>query len=401
MLERLLQHETWLEYLRYKTEGRLLSREEEKQLIEFIEAKKYTSIATKIVNGQYHFSIPEKRELNKIGSTKKRTVYLFPEEENMILKLLSYLLYKYDDSLSENCYAFRRSVGAKRAFTDIAFNPDIQTMDGFKADISNYFNSIDIPTLKPILESVIDDDPALLHLLISLLEDDRAIWQGEIVHESRGVMAGTPISPFFANLYLKEMDQYFADRDVIYARYSDDIIIFDTHEKLPEHIKAYRNYIQKYYLTSNPEKESYFAQGERWSFLGFSYVGGTIDIAPITVKKIMDKARRASRSIRRWMLKNDVAPEKALHVFNRKFNRKFYQVSQGHDLCWTRWYFPLINTTQSLHKIDTYLQECQRYLVTGKHNKSGFEKVPYSMMKKSGYKPLVAAYYKGTTESKG
>lgn len=395
MLERLLQHETWMDYLRYKTDGMLLSREEEKQLTEFITLRRYIPIAEKISSGQFCFSVPEKRELNKIGSTKKRTVYLFPEDENMVLKLLSYLLYKYDVSLAENCYAFRRSIGAKRAFTDIACNPAIQTMNGFKADISNYFNSIDIPTLKPILERVIWDDPALLQLLISFLEDDRAVWQGEIIHEPRGVMAGTPISPFFANLYLKEMDQYFADRGVIYARYSDDIIIFDTPERLSEHVAAYRRFIKKYHLSSNPDKESFFNQGEKWSFLGFSYDNGTIDIAPITVKKIMDKARRASRSVRRWMLKKEVEPAKALQVFNRKFNRKFYQVSQGHDLCWTRWYFPLINTTKSLHKIDIYLQECQRYLVTGKHNKTGFEKVPYSMMKKCGYKPLVASYYQG------
>ena len=40
-------------------------------------------------------------------------------------------------------------------------------------------------------------------------------------------MAGTPISTFLANLHLAHMDHYFADAGILYARYSDDIILFD------------------------------------------------------------------------------------------------------------------------------------------------------------------------------
>ena len=39
-------------------------------------------------------------------------------------------------------------------------------------------------------------------------------------------MAGTPLSVFYANLYLKELDSYFAEKEVLYERYSDDIILF-------------------------------------------------------------------------------------------------------------------------------------------------------------------------------
>ncbi|MBR0531550.1 MAG: group II intron reverse transcriptase/maturase, partial [Bacteroidales bacterium] len=41
----------------------------------------------------------------------------------------------------------------------------------------------------------------------------------------RGVMAGTPTAPFLANVYLMEVDHHFEGEGVIYARYSDDIII--------------------------------------------------------------------------------------------------------------------------------------------------------------------------------
>ena len=49
----------------------------------------------------------------------------------------------------------------------------------------------------------------------------------------------------------------------------------------------------------------------------------------------------------------------------------------------------------TLHYIDGYMQQWQRYIVTGKHNKANYKKVPYSMLTACGYRPLVSAYYSG------
>lgn len=394
MLEKLCEHNVWTEYFSYKKERNLLDKDEEKRLYEFVYNKKYENIAQGIINGTYEFGIPERKELSKMGTDKKRIVYTFSEEENMILKLLSYLLYKYDDCLSPNCYAFRREIGSRRAITDLLGNEKIIGMNSFKADISNYFNSIDIDILSDILSEVVNDDEKLLDFLLKLLRNDKCRWQNEIISEKKGVMAGTPTSPFFANLYLREMDRYFYDRNVCYIRYSDDIIIFDEAEKLNGHISAYRAFIEKYRLRSNPDKEQLFEAGSAWSFLGFEMNGSEVDISPVTVRKLMGKIRRSARSLRRWMLKNSAEPERALKAFNRKFNRKFYSNDCGHELCWTRWFFPLINSDASLKTIDAYMQQYQRYLVTGSQKKSACAKVPYSMLKDCGYRPLVAEFYK-------
>ncbi len=394
MIKNLLCHDLWTEFLEYKTAKKLLSSGEEQFLRSFIENKRYVRIAESVASDRFTFSIPEKKALNKMGSSKKRVVYCFPDEENMLLKMLSYMLYRYDANIPDNCYSFRRNTGARKAFTRLAEEPGIQELYGFKADISNYFNSIDITLLMPILQETIRDDETLLRLLSNLLMDDRAMWQGKVIKECKGVMAGTPTSPFFANLYLKEMDEYFADRNVLYARYSDDILIFGREDEIQAHIAAYHAFLRKYRLTSNPTKEQRFAPGDKWNFLGFEYDNGIIDISEVSVLKLKDKIRRAAKSLRRWMLKNNASPERALRAFNRKFNRKFYMVDTGRELCWCRWYFPIINTSRSLHAIDRYMQDWQRYIVTGKHNKANYKKAPYSMLADNGYRPLVSAYYK-------
>ena len=255
MVEKLLCHELWLEFLEYKTSKKLLSPGEERYLRGYIENRKYLPIAKQVLSGEFHFSAPEKKELNKLGTSKKRIVYCFPDDENVLLKMLSWLLYRYDGAIPDNCYSFRKDTGARKAFLKMAEFPFIGELYGFKADISDYFNSIDVSLLLPMLRETITDDMALLRLLEGLLCDNRAIWQGEIIRENRGVMAGTPTSPFFANLYLKEMDGYFAARNVLYARYSDDVLMFGTKEEIDGHIAAYQSFLRKYRLASNPSKE--------------------------------------------------------------------------------------------------------------------------------------------------
>ena len=192
MVEKLLYHELWLEFLEYKTSKKLLAPGEEKYLRGYIENRRYLPIAEQVLSGEFHFSVPEKKELNKLGTSKKRTVYCFPDEENMLLKMLSWLLYQYDGTIPDNCYSFRKDTGARKAFLKMTQSPDIGELYGFKADIIDYFNSIDVSLLLPMLREVITDDIPLLRLLEDLLCDNRAIWQGEIIRENRGVMAGTP-----------------------------------------------------------------------------------------------------------------------------------------------------------------------------------------------------------------
>ena len=55
-------------------------------------------------------------------------------------------------------------------------------------------------------------------------------------------------------------------------------------------------------------------------------------------------------------------------------------------------HFSVINTTQSLHIIDIYAQDCIRYLVSGTHTKSRYN-VRYDDLKSLGYQSLVHAYY--------
>ena len=193
------------------------------ELRSFIDGKKYLPVCERIERGEA-FALPKKSVISKMSSQKKRTVYTYPRDENTVLKLLTYLLLrKYDHIFSDNLYSFRPARTAKDAFRRIVSVRGINRMYSYKVDVSNYFNSVKIPLILPKLKSVLSDDAPLYSFLEGLLTEPYVTDGGEKIKEEKGIMAGTPVSSFFANLYLADLDAAFYERGAVYARYSSFI----------------------------------------------------------------------------------------------------------------------------------------------------------------------------------
>lgn len=392
LLDRLSDNREWDSFLAHKKDG-YCPESELLEISELIRSRGYEAVAASIRNGS--FPLPEKKMISKISTNKKRAVYVYPREYTLCLKLLTYLmLRKYDRIFTTCLYSFRPGIAAKDAILKLRATPEIGQMYSYKADISDYFNSIDIERLLPELRSILADDPQLFEFIVSLLREPRVVFGGKVIEERKGIMAGTPISSFLANVYLMDMDTHFAEAGITYARYSDDIIIFADHEEeLRRHISYIHECLALKGLVINPDKECYSRPHEKWVFLGISYEDGVIDIAPTSVRKIKGKMRRKARSLMRWGARNDVPPEKGAKAFVRIFNRKLLETSEDRDLTWSYWYFPVINTDESLKEIDHYAQECLRFMLSGRRTKARFN-VRYEDLKALGYRSLVNEYHR-------
>lgn len=413
ILEQLLDPDIWQEFIQYKIEKQHLSNLEQIELKEYIERQNYIPILDAIGQEGYIPPLPVRKEINKSGVSKKRVVYSYPSDFNVLLKNIAFSLYKYDSLFTKNCYAFRQNYGVKDAIRRIRFTKKISEKYCLKVDISNYFNSINVPMLLEKLAFLKEEDKKLFRLFEKLLIADRAIvkrekGQGEasvrnvqmdeterveIVDEKRGAMAGTPISPFFANVYLMDVDQYFEERGILYFRYSDDILIFaDTLEELEYLQKQLYAKIEEHHLTLNPSKVQISQPGEVWEFLGFCYQNGRVDLSENTKRKIKRKMKRKAHALRRWQMKKGLPGEKAAKGFIHAMNHKFYDSGEGTEFSWSRWFFPNLTTDAGLKEIDAYMQQYIRYCVTGRHYKGNY-RITYDQMKEWGYRNLVHEYY--------
>lgn len=398
LLDRLPDPSVWERFYEYKT-SLACPKDFAKELRIFIDEQAYLPVCESIRRGD-PFPLPRKAVISKQYSQKKRTVYIYPRPENIVLKLLTYLLLReFDGLFSRGLYSFRPGRSAKDAVRMLQRKLRGRRCWAYKADISDYFNSLPVERFLPELKEAVGEDEALYEFLSSLLAEPRVRDGKRIIEERKGIMAGTPQASFYANLYLKDLDAHFAALDVPYARYSDDIILFtETREEAEEHAAFIWSFLEEKGLRLNPAKETLFAPEDGWIFLGVSCRNGVTDIAPVSLRKMKAKMRRKTRALKRWQERNGLEPEKAAKAFIRVFNRKLFESPGDSELSWSHWFFPVIDTAESLRTVDRYAQECLRFLLSGKHTKARYN-VRYEDLKRLGYRSLVHEYYKRKEES--
>ena len=391
-MDQLSRAEAWEKFYEYKA-GLACRKTFLKELRGFIDRGAYLPVCEAITEGA-RFPLPRRSVISKTSSQKKRVVYCYPPDENITLKLLTWLLLRqYDGVFSGNLYSFRPGRAAKDAVLRLRGTPGIEKLYAYKADVGNYFNSVPVDRLLETLRETLADDPRLFAFLRGLLTEPQALENGVPIVEQKGVMAGTPLSAFYANLYLRELDARFAASGVPYARYSDDIIVFaQTEEAVKEHAAIIRGFLAEKGLALNPDKEQFSSPGEGWSYLGFHYQDGVTDLAEVSLTKMKQKMRRKTRALARWRKRNGLEGEKAAAAFIRIFNRKLFENPADNELTWAYWFFPVLTTDKSLREIDAYAQDCIRFLISGTRTKARYN-VRYEDMKRLGYRSLVHEYH--------
>lgn len=395
------EKDKWEQFYESYSSNEHVYKADVKKLRAYIDSEKYLEVLrTYEITGE--FSIPELIMLNKKGTEKKRIVFSFDDEASLLLKLFGYYLHTYDESFCDNLYSFRKERSVKTAVARLLKVKNLSLMYGVKLDIHDYFNSADTDIIIEKVRIALPGQDKLVCLIESILTDDnfkirdshdkdRVSINGGI---HKGMMAGSPLSPFLANLYLDELDRHFEGKDGFYARYSDDIIFFtDTEEKCREELEYINKVLAENRLTLNPDKVMKIAPGESFEFLGFSFSNGNIDVAQSSFEKIKKKLKRKARAVLRWKLKKNAEPEKTARVYIKYFNRKFFENPIKSELTWCRWYFPIITTDVTLKEIDHYMQDCIRFLYTGKHTKRNFN-LRYDDIKKLGFRSLVNEFHK-------
>ena len=394
LLDILSDEKVWIDFYEQKVDPTYFRIADAQQLFQYVRQKRYLPVVERIKSGE-GLSVPQKRQIAKADSSKKRIVYSLPEDEAMVLKLLTWLMIrKYDSFFSDNLYSFRPGYGAKHALKRILNDPESSQYYSYKLDVRNYFNSIDIDLLMPILKELLSDDLPLYDFLTQQLSNPKVFDEGDLVEENKGVMAGMPYAVFLANVFLTPLDRMFEQiPGVVYCRYSDDIILFskdkDTLNKAKEIL---HECLREFNLEINTDKEIETEPGEPWTFLGFECDGKNIDVSKVSVQKLKSKMKRKAKALRRWAEVNDKDGWMAARAFIKHFNKKLYTSESNSEVNWSWWYFPLITTDRSLKQIDNYMQDCVRYIATGRRTKFRFN-FRYDQMKELGIISLVNKWY--------
>jgi retron-type reverse transcriptase len=172
-----------------------------------------------------------------------------------------------------------------------------------KCDVSKYFASVDHEILKRLLGRVIKCERTL-DLAERIIDgsnpqpDAAAYFPGDGLftpHERRrGLPLGNQTSQFFANVYLNPLDQLLERewRPGVYARYVDDLVIFDgSPRRLREMKEAIRQQLWSLRLDLHPGKSRIYRVADGVTFLGWRIFPDRAKLAPHNIVRFRRRMR--------------------------------------------------------------------------------------------------------------
>lgn len=392
--EELLQDINWEETYNKLMNKAYISKEDKEEITKLNMLYK-EQIVEQLISGEYEWSIPEKIEIAKQGSKKKRIVYKYNIVDRYILGVLYRAISRvYNNQFSNLCFSYKKGQNTSSAIWAIKENK-LSNEIGVKVDIHSYFNSV---SRERVTELINEWFPGGLNKSIKkLMLDDRVYFHGQLINEWKSLIPGCALGSFFANACLKEVDEHFENLNITYARYSDDIILFDkTEEDVQRHLDYIIKSIGEYGLTMNPDKYTFFKENEAVEYLGLRIrEDGKIDIANHAKQKIKKQIHRWCRKERVEIEKGNTTFEKAARGILRRFNYKnmICSLTGDNTFGWCGYSFKYITTTDSLKELDLYVKDCIRALKTGKHNKANYKAVSEEEFNSLGFTSLVTMYH--------
>lgn len=398
IIDEIRNQKYWDDTLERMLRKRNITTEQEMELVLLSTIGFKDKFIEQVLSETYTWSIPKKIQISKIGTKRKRTVYMYSIQDRYVLGVL-YRVFSsyYIDNINSNCYSYKRGVKTLNAIDYIKSDKDISKKSGVKLDIHAYFNSVNRRYLIEILEEISNKERCIEKLLKDLYLDDRVIFEGKEILEYKSLIPGAAFSSFLANYCLRDIDNYVSeDLGLTYARYSDDILYFaDTKEQLHTALDMITTKLNELDLEINDTKYEWFEPGEDIDFLGLKLKDNKrVDISTNSAKKFKRKIKHSCKVGRNEIERLGKDPYNVARDIIGRYNYRIYKcyIQDSSKFGWAYYAFRYINTIETLRELDFYLKDRLRQMITGVNNSSNIKKVSNEKLAELGYISIVDMY---------
>ena len=313
----------------------------------FTKPENRVELAKQMAAGQYHIAPPHIIQIPKRDSAEMRKVYCNEPMDRFICAQIGRVYDRmFHGWIHPNCVSYQQGIGVGRIVREIS-----------DQIVWEYLHD----------DTVIDEN-------------------GEIQHVYKGIAQGFAVSPFLANYILKDVDEAISKLNVLYKRYSDDILILG-----PDFEKArdilYAKLADKG-LTINPKKVTTIDADTAFTFLGFRIRGAEITFSADTVKRLKKTIRGYTRTRKGQPLKDEAVLRRVIRQINRDLYVAYLQ--NDREFGWAEYMFGTVNVEEDIAELDRYIKDHLRHVYTGRWNsRSNYHKVPNDMLRRCGYVSMV------------
>ena len=176
----------------------------------------------------------------------------------------------YEPVFSEHSYGFRPNRSAHMAMEEVLGYLN----DGYEwivdLDIEKFFDTVNHDKLISILRERVNDSRTL-HLIRAYLQAG-VLDKGLVRSSTIGTPQGGPISVILSNIYLDKFDKELESRNLRFARYADDCIIFVKSEMSANRVmKSVTSWLERKLFLKVSATKTKVVRPTKGQFLGFTF----------------------------------------------------------------------------------------------------------------------------------
>lgn len=345
----------------------------------------------------HEWTPPHLVKIPKSDGKSLRDIYIFNETDSLIMKVINRILFaKCKNEISDSVYSYMKGKRTFHAAKGIQRMIKDKKLYGVKLDLSNFFLEITQVSIIKALTELIGDYEGF-NLMFRLFNLNKYNYKGETITKYLSIMPGSAISSFFANYILRDIDDYISNSTIAYARYSDDLIFFcETQEALNNVIETTKSLIADLGLHINPKKVKFIDSRETIEFLGLEISKDKITVNDKYMRKVKSKIKSICKKERKlFEMGRQCIPnmQRACSSINRFLYGEIFINSLQHSSTRISYAFSNVDSWESFQKLDFYIADQLRFLMSGKHNKTLYHDLSMEKLASFGFIPIVKMYH--------